>query len=338
MNFFLVIIFFVGACLVDGRKGYCNSLPVPTTVSPEIQRTIIKPISNVWDVHPQNSKEWKRFANKISNQILAGVPHLTEAFDAKFLSARINDVPVYWVRSKKTIMGNDNGVIMHIHGGGYVIGSGEAGLPEAILMSGASNYNIVSVDYRMPPDYPYPAALNDIVSVYKGLLTKYPANKIGVFGSSTGGALTLALVLKLKEEQLPLPAAIAPGSPWSDLNKVGDTYYSNEHVDNVLVSYDGWLGDAAKLYANGHDLKDPLLSPVYGDFSDFPPTFLTSGTRDLFLSNTVRVQNKLLKAGVETRLIVFEGLSHVQYYLVSNSSESRFYFKQLSKFFNNYLN
>jgi monoterpene epsilon-lactone hydrolase len=76
------------------------------------------------------------------------------------------------------------------------------------------------------------------------------------------------------------------------MTKTGDSYFANEMVDNVLVSNDGWLGDAAKLYANGHDLKDPLLSPVYGDFRGFPPTILTTGTRDLFLSNTVRVHRK----------------------------------------------
>jgi acetyl esterase/lipase len=97
------------------------------------------------------------------------------------------------------------------------------------------------------------------------------------------------------------------------MTKTGDSYFANEMVDNVLVSNDGWLGDAAKLYANGHDLKDPLLSPVYGDFRGFPPTILTTGTRDLFLSNTVRVHRKLREVGDEAMLNVFEGQSHAQY-------------------------
>ncbi len=97
------------------------------------------------------------------------------------------------------------------------------------------------------------------------------------------------------------------------MTKNTHSYFANERVDNVLVSNDRWLGDAAKLYANGHDLKDPLLSPVYGDFRGFPPTILTTGTRDLFLSNTVRVHPKLREVGVEAMLNVFEGQSQAQY-------------------------
>ena len=105
--------------------------------------------------------------------------------------------------------------------------------------------------------------------------------------------MTLILTLRARAEGLPLPAAIAPGTPWTDLTKTGDSYFVNEGVDNVLISYDGWLSEAARVYAGGHDLKDPMLSPVYGDVSNFPPTLLTSGTRDLFLSNTVRMHLKL---------------------------------------------
>jgi acetyl esterase/lipase len=105
----------------------------------------------------------------------------------------------------------------------------------------------------------------------------------------------------------------------------------------VLVSYDGWLGDAAKLYANGVDLKDPMLSPIYGDFKDFPPAILTSGTRDLFLSNTVRVQSKLREAGVEAELTVFEGLSHAQYLFDAAMPESKAHFAALTAFFDRHL-
>ncbi len=96
---------------------------------------------------------------------------------------------------------------------------------------------------------------------------------MAIFGTSTGGAMTLAMVLRAKTEHLPLPAAIAPGTPWSDLTKTGDSYMTNEWIDNVLVTWDGWLGRAAVLYANGHDMKDPQLSPIYGDFTGFPPGY-----------------------------------------------------------------
>ncbi len=160
---------------------------------------------------------------------------------------------------------------------------------------------------------------------------------MAIFGTSAGGALTLEAVLRAKQDGLPLPGAIAPGTPWSDMTKTGDSFYTNEMVDNILVSNDGWLGDAAKLYANGHDLKDPQLSPVYGDLSGFPPSILTSGTRDLFLSNTVRVHRKLRRAGVEADLNVYEGESHAQYQFDDRVPETREAFTEIAAFFGRHL-
>jgi monoterpene epsilon-lactone hydrolase len=126
-------------------------------------------------------------------------------------------------------------------------------------------------------------------------------------------ALVLSMVRRTIKEGLPLPGAVIAGSPWSDLSKTGDTYYANADLDRLLVTYEGVLEAAAKLYANGRELKDPLLSPAHGDFRGFPPTFPVSGTRDLFLSNTVRVQQQLLAAGVPTQLVVEEAQSHTEY-------------------------
>jgi acetyl esterase/lipase len=222
----------------------------------------------------------------------------------------IGGVKAYVVTPESIPETNRNRLLVHVHGGGYVFGPGEAGTREAILMAGYSGMKVISVDYRMPPDFPYPAALDDAMTVWNEVVKTTNPKNIAIFGTSTGGGMTLAMVLRAQKEGLPLPAATAPGTPWSDMTKTGDTYFSNEMVDNVLVSNDGWLGDAAKLYANGHDLKDPMLSPVYGDFQGFPPTILTSGTRDLFLSNTVRVHRKMRAAGVDAELEVFEGQSH----------------------------
>ena len=164
-----------------------------------------------------------------------------------------------------------------------------------------------------------------------------PPKNMAIFGTSTGGAMTLAMVLRAKAENLPLPGAIAPGTPWSDIDKVGDTYETNEWVDNILVTWDGWLGRAAKLYANGTDLKDPYISPIYGDFSGFPPAILTSGTRDLFLSNTVRVHRKMRAAGVEAELVVFEGQSHAQYAADPFAPETKEHFEEVARFFDKHL-
>ena len=156
-------------------------------------------------------------------------------------------------------------------------------------------------------------------------------------GSSSGGGLALAIVHKLKSLNLALPGALFIGTPWSDLTKTGDSLYVNEGIDRKIATYDGFLPAAAKLYANGHDLKDPGLSPVYGDFSGFPPTMLVSGTRDLFLSMTVRVHRKMKAAGVLADLNVYEGLSHVEYFVVPDAPESIEVYGQLGKFLKQHL-
>jgi monoterpene epsilon-lactone hydrolase len=137
---------------------------------------------------------------------------------------------------------------------------------------------------------------------------------------------------------VPLPGAVGLGTPWADLTRTGDTLYTNEEIDDVLVTYDGLLEACAKLYAGSSDMKDPLISPVYGDFTKgFPPTILTTGTRDMLLSDTVRVHRKLRQAGVEAYLQVFEGMSHAQYIIVFTSPESREVFQELALFFQNHL-
>jgi monoterpene epsilon-lactone hydrolase len=218
-----------------------------------------------------------------------------------------------------------------------VLSGGEAGTSEAIYMAGFGHYRVLSVDYRRPPDSPYPAALDDVVAVWKGALKMADPKNMAIFGTSAGGALTLSAILRVKQEGLPLPAAIGPGTPMSDLTGAGDSFATNFQVDNVLVGYDGRCDAMARLYANGHDLKDPMLSPVYGDMHGFPPAILTTGTRDLLLSNTVRVHRKLRQAGVEAQLHVYEGLSHAQYMRDPNAPETKEAFEEIARFFDQHL-
>jgi acetyl esterase/lipase len=319
-----------------GERSHAG-LPVPHTVSPEIQALISAPFPLYWNKHPKTTQDWKTFVKNFVDEVVPFLPVLKKQMGVIVTPGQIGGVPVFTiVPSKQKNSGTDR-ILLNFHGGGYVLGPGESGLPEAILMAGIGGFKVISVDYRMAPDFPYPAAMDDAMAVYRGLIKTVSAKKIGVFGTSTGGGMTLALILRAKAEELPLPAAIAPGTPWSDLTKTGDSYFTNDHVDNILVSYDGWLGDAAKLYAGGHDLRDPLLSPVYGDVTGFPPTLLTTGTRDLFLSNTVRMHRKLLEAGTDTKLIVFEGMSHAQYHMAPAAPETRLHFGELKRFFNAHL-
>jgi len=185
--------------------------------------------------------------------------------------------------------------------------------------------------------YLFPAGLDDAVTVWKAASKMAPPKNMAIFGSSAGGNLTLAMVLRARQEQLPLPGAIAPGTPMSDLTGAGDSFQTNGMVDNVLVAYGASCDKRAALYTGGRDLKDPMLSPVYGDLRGFPPAILTSGTRDLLLSNTVRVHRKLRELGIDAVLNVFEALSHAQYQFDDRVPETKEAFDEIAGFFNSHL-
>jgi acetyl esterase/lipase len=286
-----------------------------------------------WDTIPQTPAAWMQLAAQSEAEVLPRLPGLRAYLGVNVEAATIAGVRVFIVTPNVVAPENRDRLLIHVHGGGYVLYPGEAGAGEAMLMAGFGRFKVISVDYRMPPDFPFPAALDDVMAVWRGALGMADPRKMAVFGSSAGGGLTLAMVLRAKQEGLPLPAAIAPGTPWSDMTGEGDSYAANAFVDNVLVSNSGWLGAAARLYAGAHDLREPLLSPIFGDFRGFPPAILTTGTRDLFLSNTVRVHRKLRRAGVEAVLQVFEGESHAQYLADPHAPEAREAFEEIARFF-----
>ena len=323
--------------LAESRDVPARSIPVPDTVSPQMQAIIAQPYNPNWNVVPKTPAEWKVIVDKAAAAVVATLPEIRDRLGVTVQPTTIAGVKAFVVTPKTIPERNRDRVLVHVHGGAYVLSPGEAATKEAIELAGFGGFKVISVDYRMPPDFPYPAAMDDAMAVYRDVLKATDAKKVGIFGTSTGGGMTLAMVLRAKLESLPLPGAIAPGTPWSDMTKTGDSFFANEMVDNVLVSDDGFLHAAALLYANGHDLKDPLLSPVYGDMHGFPPTILTSGTRDLFLSNTVRVHRKLREAGVEAELQVFEGQSHAQYYRDINAPETKEYNMEVAGFFDRHL-
>ncbi len=320
------------------RSLPAHVVPLPTDeVSPQIQALIAGPYPPHMNADPKSAAEWKELINRRAALAIANLPAMKEKLGVTVEPKTIAGVKTFIVTPKTIPASNRNRLLVHVHGGGYVFGPGEAALPEAILLAGFGGFKVISVDYRMPPDFPYPAAMDDAMAVWKAAVKMAKPRNMAIFGTSTGGAMTLAMVLRAKAEKLPLPAAIAPGTPWSDIDKIGDSYASNEWADNVLVSWDGWLGRAAKLYAAGHDLKDPYISPIYGDFHGFPPTILTSGTRDLFLSNTARTHRKLRRAGVVAELNVYEGMSHAQYSFDMNAPETKEAFTDIARFFDKHL-
>ncbi len=319
------------------RDVPARNVPVPLTVSPQMQKIIAAPLRQNWDVLPKTGEEWRATANAGAAVAIAALPGIRERLHVKVEPATFDGVKAYIVTPDEIPSENRNRLLVHVHGGCYLLSPGEAATTEAVFMAGFGHFKVISVDYRMPPDTYFPAALDDAMTVWKAAVRMADPRNMAIFGTSAGGALTLEMVLRAKQEGLPLPAAIAPGTPMSDVTKVGDSFNANAMLDNVLVSPDGFCDAAAQFYAHGHDLADPLLSPVYGDYAGFPPAILTTGTRDLLLSNTVRVHRKLRQAGVEAALQVYEGQSHAEYARDDTAPETREAFGEIARFFDAHL-
>jgi epsilon-lactone hydrolase len=196
-------------------------------------------------------------------------------------------------------------IYLDFHGGALLFGGGDLCARTGGHTAQSIGMTTWSVDYRMPPLHPHPAALDDCLAVYRALLDVRDPADVFVGGGSAGGNLAAALLVRAKDEGLPMPAALVLRTPEVDLTESGDSFHTLAGIDNLSS-----LREMNELYADGHDLSHPYLSPLFADLSGFPPTFLQSGTRDLFLSNTVRMHRKLLSAGVEAELHVFEALPH----------------------------
>jgi len=202
----------------------------------------------------------------------------------------------------------DRPVYLFVHGGAFVVGGGAfaklLGARAAVRLGART----VSVDYRMPPDHPFPAAPEDVVAVYGALIETVAPARIVIGGSSAGGNIAAAATLMIRDRGLPMPAGTVLMTPEVDLTESGDSFRTNEDLDVVLRR---GLPEANALYANGHDLTDPYLSPLFGDFGKgFPPTLIQTGTRDLFLSNSVLIHRKLRNAGIDAELHVWEAMPH----------------------------
>ncbi len=205
---------------------------------------------------------------------------------------------------------NDN-LILYFHGGGYAMGSIDSHRPLAGRISLASGTKLLLIDYRLAPENPFPAGLEDTVKVYKWLINEqgYSSDKIIFGGDSAGGGLTIASMLKLRDENFALPKAGICLSPWLDLEATGDSATSKASEDPMidLQSVKEW----ALMYAPKEQLTNPLVSPIYADLSGLPPLYMQVGTAELLLDDSTRLAEKAKKAGVQVELEVWEEMIHV---------------------------
>ncbi len=254
-------------------------------------------------------EDWQRMRTEIS-QTYDSSATVQKRYPFKTSERQIGGVDNLVYEAITTTESTTGRVVLHIHGGSYVVGSAQIDSVIIAPLAHLTGLKVVAVNYRLAPEHPFPAALEDVVSVYRALLNEYQAADIAVSGTSSGATLAVGLVLSARAEGLPLPAALGLLSPWADIAKTGDSYFTLEGIAPVL-DYEKTLHKAAQAYLAGADTKNPLISPVYADYSDgFPPTLIQTGTRDLFLSNCARLQRKMVADGVAVEMSLWEGMWH----------------------------
>ena len=285
-----------------------RDIPIPSTVSAAAQAILAMPKRPIPPYPPvEDLQAWRNLANGMNQAMLpvfeARAAHVVA--DVEELS--VEGVRVFSVTPQGVALDARN-IFLDIHGGAYIVGFGECCRAEAIALAGDLGVRVWSVDYRSPPDHPHPAPLDDCLAVYRGLLKQRDASEIIVGGASAGANLSAALILRARDEGLPAPAGVVLHTPGLDMTNSGDSVLANRGLDAVLPDD---MSSIARIYAGKHDYKHPYLSPVYGDFSrGFPPTFLSAGTRDLFLSDAARMHAALRAADIDAELHITEAASH----------------------------
>lgn len=223
----------------------------------------------------------------------------------------IGDVQVEVVTPRDVRPDPDEKALLYLHGGGYVVGSPFEGLTLSGPIAHRLGVRAWAPRYRLAPEHAYPAAVDDAMTVYRALVEQVGAENLAVFGDSAGGNLTLATVLRARDEGLPLPAAVGLLSPWADIGDAGDAGIVVEGHDPTLGAGSD-LDGAARSYAGALALDDPRVSPLYADYTEgFPPAIITTGTRDYLLSSCVRLHREMRRSGTDVTLHVWEGMWHV---------------------------
>ncbi|HEY5645224.1 MAG TPA: alpha/beta hydrolase [Pseudomonadales bacterium] len=317
-----------------------RTIPAPAGLSPEMTEVVKERQIPPFIPAPETQEDWLAF------QALFDAPgeelgrKAAEHLGAAYQVTEIAGVRSYLVMPKKIDERWGDRVFVHTHGGAWVFGGGDSALREAVWMASGLGVKVISIDYRRPPLHPFPAALDDAAAVWQAVTKDQDAAKTALFGTSAGGNIALATTLKLKALGLPLPGAVFAGTPATDMANVSDSWLTLEGLDPLGSRQEGGLIQGAfDLYIGEADPSDPLMSPVNGDLGGFPPTILISGTRDLLLSDTVRMHRAFRLAGVQADLHVYDGQAHGDYMqnLLRDVPEAKDAQRELFEFFDKHL-
>ena len=236
------------------------------------------------------------------------------ADDVTVAPAKVAEVPVEWITAPNA---SEDAVLLFLHGGGYVIGSPDSHRHLVANLSEETGLQGLLVDYRLAPEDPFPAAVEDAISVYAALLTHgFEAEEIVVAGDSAGGGLVIAMMLAIRDANLPLPAAGICLSPWNDLTGTAKSLETNASVDPTVTKES--LGFFAGEYLGEEDAQNPYASPLFGDFTGLPPLLIQVGSVEVLLDDAVMLAERAKEAGVSVTLEVWDEMIHVwhRYYPV----------------------
>ena len=234
-----------------------------------------------------------------------------------------------------------NKIMLYFHGGGYVAGSPETHQNLLISIAEKSNLKVYAIDYSLAPEKPFPAALNDAVESFKCLLRMgYKSQNIFIGGDSAGGNLSIVTILKLQEANEPLPSKVFLLSPWADLTGEGSSIRENSLSDPYL-SYDDWLNTAKSMkktveewYAPNQDCRNPMISPIFANFKNFPQTLIQVSNIEILFSDSIAISKNLKHNNNGVNLSIYENLPHV-WQIFGFLPESKKAIKEISNFLKN---
>ena len=268
----------------------------------ETNPKMIKAIKKMHSVMETQDIEKQRAAQENFGGILSKSRELT------YQNFELGGIPAEWSCVERSHM--KKYVILYCHGGGYTSGSFRYARSITNKLASSTSMDVLSFDYRLAPENPYPAALEDAMNVWDHLMYHgYGARDIIIAGDSAGGNLALALTLKLKEQGRLLPRGLVLFSPWTDLTMSGKSHKEKAELDPILSAE--YLQRCRESYAPEMELKNPLISPVFGDFTGFPPTYIQVGTNEILLSDSTKLQRQLQKYHVPVKMEYYPGMWHV---------------------------
>ncbi len=315
----------------QGTAHITRVVPVPKTISPEAQKYLARQRS---DAEPHQTLAEKRAQTDASAK--ANAERYRTVYPVNISSSSIAGVPVYIVTPIHPIpAGKQDRVLINVHGGGFTTDSGS--LTESIPIANLTQTKVIAVLYRLAPEHPFPASIDDTVAVYRELLKTYKPQNIALYGTSAGAIITAEAAVRFKQLHLPLPAALGVFTGSGDFSRRGDSQaiYTvggfGGHLEPPVPGVQ-WLSD----YVGKTNRKDPVLSPIYADLHGMPPTLFVTSTRDLLLSGTANLHRAFLNAGVDARLVVFDALNHAFWY-DSNLPEAREADQMMAHFFDSHL-